>query len=70
MTQQQLDHLRNIAKALEDKARYAAKLRDNPGHRKGNARRTDLWSGLSIIESVLQEIAGSLRDMADQDGGT
>ena len=69
MTQQQPDHLRSIAKALEDKARYAAKLRDNPGHRKGNARLTDLRNGLSIIESVLQGVAGSLRDMADQDGG-
>ena len=67
MTQQQLDHLRNAAKAR--KARYAAKLQDNPDHRKGNARRTDLRNGLSIIESVLQRVAGSLRDMADQDGG-
>lgn len=69
MTRQQLDDMRNAAKALEGKARYAAKLRDNPDHRKGNARLTDLRNGLSIIESVLQGVAESLRDMADQDGG-
>lgn len=69
MTQQQLENLRNAAEVLEGIASNAAKLRDNPDHRKGNARRTDLQCGLSIIETALQSISGALRDMADQDGG-
>lgn len=69
MTQQQLDDLQSMAEVLEGMAGNAAKLRDNPDHRKGNARLTDLRCGLSIIETVLQGVAGSLRDMADQDGG-
>lgn len=70
MTQQQLDDLQNAVEILEGMAGNAAKLRDNPDHRKGNARRTDLRFGLSIIESVLKAVAGALRDMADQDGST
>lgn len=68
MTQQQLDGLRNAAKILERMAGNAAKLRDNPDRRKGNARRIDLWYGLSIIETVLQGVSDSLQDMVDQDG--
>ena len=70
MTQQQLEDLRNAAEVLEGMASNAAKLRDNPDHRKGNARRTDLRCGLSIIETVLQGVSGALRDMADQDSST
>ena len=69
MTQQQLDDLRNAADVLDIAARDAVKLRDNPDHRKGNARVIDLRCGLSIIETKLQGVSKGLRDMADQDGG-
>ena len=69
MTQQQLDNLRNAAKILKRMAGNAAKLRDNPDRRKGNARVIDLRCGLSIIETKLQSVSKGLRDMADQDGG-
>ena len=42
MTQQQLEDLRNAAEVLEGMASNAAKLRDNPDHRKGNARRAPI----------------------------
>ena len=69
MTQQQLDDLRNMADVLDNAASNAVKLRDNPEHRKGNARLTDLRGGLSIIEAMLQSVSKGLRDMADQDSG-
>ena len=69
MTRQQLDDLRNMADVLDGAASNAVKLRDNPDHRKGNARRTDLKGGLSIIEAMLQSVSKGLRDMADQDSG-
>ena len=69
MTQQQLDDLRNAADVLDNAARNAVKLRDNPDHRKGNARVIDLRCGLSSIETKLQSVSKGLRDMADQDGG-
>ena len=69
MTQQQLDDLRNMADVLDNAASNAVKLRDNPDHRKGNARLTDLRGGLSIIEAMLQSVSKGLRDMAEQDSG-
>jgi len=69
VTQQQRDDLRGAARTIDRIARDAAKLRDNPDHRKGNARRTDLRSGLALLEAALQSMAAALRDMADQDTG-
>ncbi len=70
MTHRQLDDLRGAAETLEGMASKAAMLRDNPDHRTGNARRTDLYCGLSIIETALQGVLNALRGMADLDGGT
>lgn len=70
MTRQQLADLRDAAEVLEGIASNAARLRDNPDRRKGNARRSDLRYGLSIIETVLQGVSQALRDMVDQDSGT
>lgn len=68
MTQQQLEDMQSTAELLDNVARDAVRLRDNPDHLRGRARREELFCRLSIMEIELHAVSGTLRDMADQSG--
>lgn len=68
MTQQQLEDVREAAELLDNIAKDAVKLRDNPDHLRGRARQRELFCRLSIMEISLHAVSDTLRDMAGQNG--
>lgn len=69
MTKVQLEDVREAAELLDNIARDAVKLRDNPDHLQGRARQRELYCRLSIMEISLHAASKTLRDMAGQSGG-
>ena len=68
MTRQQLEDVQNVIGVLGCMADRAGRLRENPGHATGRARRSDLRCNLEIIEQGLQVAADALRKIVEEQG--